>query len=285
MRDLEGLKEYRDKFQGDYVRFGSSKYVLDGTIENGTGFVHEPYLSGPSKGTVWAPDCSPEKIKALVEDSVSNGMGVRIHAIGDATATLAVDAMEEAISRHGSEKMNFAIEHLDTVRLEDLERMAKLGISAAVQPVHSIFGGLDGYFQEMIGEERASKMWRYRNMIDSGVNCGLGTDWPCAGAIDPFVNLYAAVARKHVSGEPAEGWYSELAMTLPEALRGYTIGSARVEGFDDRIGTLELGKYADIVVMDRNPFDCDATELKDMRAVLTIFDGRIVYSDSDKIAL
>lgn len=285
-KDIKAAKEYAARYTGDYVRFGGVKFVTDGCVENQTAFMKEPYLDGLDPEFRSEMACSKEELDAMVLAADREGFAFRAHAIGDGTAATLLDALERACDAYGYKALRNCLEHTDNIASEDIERMSRLGVSAAVQPAHTMFGGLaPGLFDSMIGLERTARMWPYREELDAGVVLGMGTDWPCAADINPFVNLLGAVCRTTIDCVPAEGWYRENCMTLGEALQGYTRGSAYVEGFEDRIGLLSPGKLADIVVMDRNPFEMDPLELKDMKAALTIFDGRIVYHDEELIEL
>ena len=155
--------------------------------------------------------------------------------------------------------------------------MGRLGISAAIQPQHPIGGFPQGMYEKALGEERTSHMWRYREALDRGVVLGLGTDWPAVMSINPIDTIYAAVTRSTFEGTPAEGYFRENALTLGEALQAHTLGSAYVEGFDDKIGTLEEGKLADLVVLSCNPFKLDPMRLREVQVDLTMFDGQVVF--------
>lgn len=279
--DYDGARRCAREFRSERLRFGGVKFVLDGCCEAGTGFMHEPYRyeGEPDNAQfVGCPQATEEHLDEMVQTADADGHPIRIHAIGDAAATMALDAMEKAAKLHGKKGLRCCIEHTDSIKIADIDRMARMGVSAAVQPCHSIVGGLlPGGYETIIGPERTAHMWRYRDELDHGVILGLGTDWPCAADVDPFLNIYAAVARSTKDGTPREGLYRENAMTLGEALQAYTRGSAYAEGFETRIGTLAPGKLADIAVLDCNPFELDIMELKDMHAAMTIFDGKVVY--------
>lgn len=120
-------------------------------------------------------------------------------------------------------------------------------------------------------------MWPYREMVDAGITIGLSTDWPAVMSIDPIDTMYAAVTRSDFQGNPREGYYRNNALTLGEALQAHTRGSAYIEGFENRVGTLEEGKLADIVVLDRNPFELDIMDLREISVAMTIFNGKVVY--------
>lgn len=284
--EVDEARCYARDFASDYVRFGGVKYVLDGCVEGSTAYMHEPYINNADPNFVSRPQTTCEHLNEMAEAADRAGFPFRVHAIGDAAATMAIDAMERAEVKNGKKGLRNCLEHTDNIKLEDIDRMVKLGISAAVQPAHSIVGGLsEGCFDAMIGKERNAHMWRYRDQLNHGLVLGLGTDWPCAADVNPFVNIYGAVARSMVDGTPREGFFRENAMSLGEALQAYTRGSAYVEGFEGCVGTLAEGKMADITVLDCNPFEIDIMDLKDMKAVMTLFDGEVVYQDVEEMPL
>ncbi len=275
--------ELRARHHGDQVRMAGLKYILDGCPEAYTAYMHEPYLNAPQgEGFRGEPACNQETLDKMVAEADKNGFDVRIHAIGDASATMIIDAVERAEKQNGHKGTRFAIEHTDNLKFEDIARMERLGINAAIQPQHPIGGLGQGVYEGSLGEERMSHMWRYREEIDGGVHLGLGTDWPAVLSIDPIDTIYAAVTRSELDGHPAEGYFRENALTLGEALQAHTLGSAYVEGFEDRLGTLAEGKLADILVLSGNPFEMDPLKLRELEVETTIFDGRVVYQKSEE---
>lgn len=153
----------RVRHHGERVRMAGLKYILDGCPEAYTAYMHEPYLNAPTgKDFRGEPACNQETLDRMMLEASKNGFDVRIHAIGDASATMIIDAVERAEEVCGNKGARFAIEHTDNLKLEDIARMKRLGINAAVQPQHPIGGLGQGVYEESLGEERMSHMWRYR---------------------------------------------------------------------------------------------------------------------------
>ena len=200
----------RARHHSERVRMAGLKYILDGCPEAYTAYMHEPYLNAPTgKDFRGEPACNQETLDCMVLEANKNGFDVRIHAIGDASATMIIDAVERAEEVCGNKGARFAIEHTDNLKLEDIARMKRLGINAAIQPQHPIGGLGQGVYEESLGEERMSHMWRYREEADGGIHLGLGTDWPAVMSIDPIDTVYAAVTRSEFDGHPAEGYFRE----------------------------------------------------------------------------
>lgn len=278
LEDIAEAKRLRSEYHSDFVRCGGVKIILDGCIEAHTAYMKEPYLDTDDPSFVSEPSVSPEHLKALVRQADAAGLPVRVHAIGNATASLALDAFVEAIEANGFKGLRHAIEHTDTLCFEDIARMNRLGIAAAVQPQHPI-GGLGlGIFEASIGPDLTAKMWRYREELDGGVHLGFSTDWPAVMSINPLDTIYAAVTRCEFDGTPEGGYFPEMAVTLGEALQCHTQGSAYVDGMESCVGTLEPGKLADLIVLDRNLFACDPLEVRKAQIELTMVDGAVVYA-------
>ena len=267
--------DLRAQLRGTHLRVGGVKQVLDGVIEAHTAFMLEPYEGTDQRGETNLP---PDEFKRLVRAADAAGLPVRVHCIGDASARLALDAHEEAQRANGRKELHHCLEHIETIVDEDIERMAALGVGASVQPLHATFGSSTGFYDVCIGADRASRCWRFRTVRDAGVPLGLSTDFPAAPMVEPLQVLYAAVARCMPDGEPAEGFHREYALALGEALQCMTQGSAWVESFDHELGTLEPGKLADLVVIDRNLFAVDDLhEIAEASVVTTIVGGETVF--------
>lgn len=267
--------EMNTSFASDRLRVGGVKQVLDGVVEAQTAFMLEPYEGTDHRGETNLP---PAQFKELVRAADAAGLAVRVHCIGDAAARLALDAHEEAQRANGRKELHHCLEHIETIVDEDIERMAALGVGASVQPLHATFGSSTGFYDVCIGADRASRCWRFRTVRDAGVPLGLSTDFPAAPMVEPLQVLYAAVARCMPDGEPAEGFHREYALALGEALQCMTQGSAWVESFDHELGTLEPGKLADLVVIDRNLFALDSLhDIVEASVVLTVVGGETVF--------
>ena len=199
---------------------------------------------------------------------------VRIHCIAEGSVRMALDAFEESLKVNGKHGLVNSIEHIETMHPDDIPRFRELGVVASMQGEH-----LPLEMNEKVarlGEERCRYEWPFRSLADAGAVLAFGTDFPVV-YYNQFKGIYAAVARKNYDGTTA-GVDNGEKLTLPEALRANTIGSAIVYGRDDEIGTLEAGKLADVIVLDRNLFTADVEEIKDAEVALTVMDGNVVYA-------
>jgi predicted amidohydrolase YtcJ len=153
--------------------------------------------------------------------------------------------------------------------------MASLGVIASVQPAHAIDDGR--WAERRIGRDRASRSYALRSFLDHGVRVAFGTDWPVA-PLDPMLTLAAATTRATLDGKHPGGWFPEQRLTLAEALAAYTTGSAFAERAEGDKGSIEPGKLADLVLLDRDLTTTDLAHLPDARVVSTWVGGRAVFN-------
>lgn len=262
------------KYDGEKIRLRGLKQLIDGVTSNHTAYMLEPYTNDlESCGcTALNLDVFKEQMMKVIADN----RAVRIHTIGDKALRTALDYFEEAKEKYGDQKLRHVQEHIECAHPDDIERFGQLGVSCGIMPIHMLldFGNNDK--QDNIGLERCKFSWPMRTLLDTGAIIGIGSDFP-AGEIDPMKTIYGSVTRKGVNGHPETGWFPEQKISLAETLKAYTYGSAYVEGCEEDFGTLEPGKFADIIILDRNPFEIDVKDILNTQVEITIFDGKIVY--------
>ena len=261
-------------FPGTTIEWNGLKQFIDGVCSDHTAWMLEPYSNKPETCGEAAEE--PERVRAAILKACENGMAVRIHAIGDRAIRTILDDFEEAEKLYGKQGLRHSIEHNETVQPEDLPRYARMGIAPAFQPWHMLLDMADLAKDDAVGPERAALSWPLRSMIESGANIHLGSDFPVVG-IEPCEEIYGAVYRMLEDGSNPEGWFPEERITMAEALKAYTYGSAYAMGIEDRFGTLAAGKKADICVLDRNLFTCAPAEVLEMKSVLTLIGGEVVF--------
>ena len=157
-----------------------------------------------------------------------------------------------------------------------IQRFKELGVIASVQPDHLWVDVYEEHpFHQILGEERNQLAWPFKSLLQHGAPMAFGTDYPISD-LDPMRGIYRAVTRLHEDGEPKGGWIPKEKLSVAEALKQYTIGSAYQMFREKELGTLEAGKLADIVVLDRNLFEIPPEQIREAKAVLTIMDGKII---------
>lgn len=261
-------------FPGTTIEWRGLKQFLDGVCSDHTAWMIEPYANDPS--TTGEPAEDPERVRKNILEACKQGVPVRLHAIGDRAIRHVLDCFEEGERLYGRQGLRHCIEHNETIQPEDLPRYARLGVSPAMQPWHMLLDMADLAKDAAVGPERAALSWPLHSLAASGANVHLGSDFPVVG-IDPTEEIYGAVYRMLEDQSNPDGWFPEERITMAEALRGYTYGSAYAMGVEDRLGTLSAGKLADITVLDHNLFDCTPAEVLETKAALTIIGGEVVY--------
>jgi len=205
----------------------------------------------------------------------SNRMGfqVGIHAIGDLGNRQALDAFAEVQGNEPSPLRN-RVEHAQVVALEDIPRFAELGVIASMQPIHATSDM--NMAEDRVGPDRIAGAYAWRKLLDSGAVIASGSDFPVE-LPNPFYGLYAAVTRQDRAGEPPGGWYPGEALTRAEALHSFTLAAAYAAHAEDRLGSIEPGKWADFIVIDRDYFAVPAEQIDDIRVLETWVGGERVY--------
>ena len=271
--DFTEAVKWKEEFNSSTFRVTGVKGFLDGVTSTYTGLLLEPYTDRPDTTGEGVPLDTQESLNASVIAANAAGLPVRIHCIAEGSVRMALDAFEESLKVNGKHGLVNSIEHIETMHPDDIPRFRELGVVASMQGEH-----LPLEMNEKVarlGEERCRYEWPFRSLADAGAVLAFGTDFPVV-YYNQFKGIYAAVARKNYDGTIA-GVDNGEKLKLPEALRANTIGSAIVYGRDDEIGTLEAGKLADVIVLDRNLFTADVEEIKDAEVVLTVMDGNVVF--------
>ncbi|MGC4379242.1 amidohydrolase [Fictibacillus sp. Mic-4] len=269
--DIERAKQLRNAYQSDKLRVSGLKQFIDGVITARTAFLLEPYADQPeTRGETSFP---PETIKKWVTEADREGFSIRFHAIGDAAIRLALDAYEEAQKANGKRDSRHSIEHVEVIHPDDIHRFNELGVTASMQPDHFAMSER-GVYTERIGSDREKYVFSINTLQRSGAKLAFGTDFPI-DQLNPLLQIYRAITRIDSGGKDV--WHPHERITLAEALKAYTIGSAYGSFREHELGTLEAGKLADIVVLERDLFAIPAEEIPHTKVQLTIVDGKTVY--------
>jgi predicted amidohydrolase YtcJ len=268
---LELSRKYPD--EGNWIRFGYLKAFADGSIGSSTALMFEPYSdNATTSGLAMWPY---EELEKMVLAADKMGFQIGIHAIGDKANNWILNAFEKAIEVNGRRDSRHRDEHTQTVRLSDIPRFAKLGVIPSMQPTHCISDKL--YYEKRVGYERCKGTYAWRSLIDAGSILAFGTDYQVE-PLNPMEGLYAAVSRKDRLGEEGEGWFPGQKLTMEEAIKYYTLGSAYAQFMENRKGMIRPGYLADIVIVDRDLLSVPETEIMKTKVDYTIVGGKVVYS-------
>ena len=250
----------------------SGKLYEDGALGSRGAALLEDYSDDPgNRGLMFN---QPAALAAQVEKVLSCGFQVGIHAIGDAGNRTALDAIEAAMALYPDNPGRHRVEHAQVLSGPDLERFARLGVIAAVQPTHATS---DMYWAEQRIGPRIRYAYAWRSLLDRGARLALGSDFPVE-EVNPMLGIYAAVARKDLKGWPEGGWYPEEALSRQEALRGFTLDGAYAGFMEDQVGSLAAGKRADFAVLDRDIMRVPEEQIATAVVLETWLDGERIYS-------
>jgi predicted amidohydrolase YtcJ len=265
----------RAHFGSDLLRIGGLKGFSDGSLGSTTAFFYDPYNDAPDTRGLAGDEMFPEgAMLERVRAADRAGLQVMIHAIGDRANDSILSIYEQVGRENGERDRRFRIEHAQHLRPQDISRFGRDKIIASMQPYHAIDDGR--WAEKRIGHERARTTYAFRSLLDSGAMLAFGTDWSVA-PLDPLLTIYAAVTRRTLDGKNPTGWIPEQKISVEEAVRAYTVGSAYAEFSEREKGTITPGKLADLVIVDSEIFQIDPKQIEKARVVMTIMDGRVVY--------
>ena len=265
----------RAHFGSAMLRTGGLKGFADGSLGSTTALFFEPYNDAPNTSGIPGEEMFPAgAMLERVRGADRAGLQVIIHAIGDRANDTILSIYEQVEKENLDRDRRFRIEHAQHLRAQDIPRFARDKVIASMQPYHAIDDGR--WAEKRIGHERAKTTYAFRSLLDAGATLAFGTDWTVA-PLDPVLSIYAAVTRRTLDGKNPNGWIPEQKITVAEAVRAYTIGSAYAEFQEHEKGTIAPGKLADLVILSRDIFKIDPKEIEKVTVVMTIMDGRVVY--------
>jgi len=256
----------------DWLRIGSLKGFVDGSLGSHTALMHHPFADAPAdSGLLVTP---ADSLYAWTHAADRAGLQVMVHAIGDRANTLILDIYERVARDDGARDRRFRVEHAQHIRPADIPRFGRLGVIPSMQPYHTIDDGR--WAEALIGPERARTTYAFRMLLDSGATLAFGSDWFVAPPT-PLEGIYAAVTRRTLDDKNPGGWVPEQKITVEEAMRAYTWGAAYATFQEREKGTLEPGKLADWVLVDRDLRAVAPETIRDARVLMTVVGGTVVY--------
>lgn len=265
----------------DLIRYGALKAFVDGF------YMEKPYLDNPSNSgglTFRVVDEATSRSDVIEADKL--GFDPAVHVIGDKAHRLLLDWYEAAIAANPPRDRRLRIIHAWFPALREIERAGKIGAIAEITPYHLMRE--KAVIDKKLGPQRAETAFAWRTMMDHGIRMNIVSDWPGSfdrgsiAPLNPLENLYYALARADLAGEPPGGWRPEQGFTIQEAIRAYTINPAYTSHEDGVKGSITEGKFADLIVLSDNILKMPAEKLPQARVLYTIFNGNVVYaSDND----
>jgi predicted amidohydrolase YtcJ len=271
------LREHLRRDEEHELSVSAAKIFVDGVIETRTAALVDPYLGGD--GGTGLANFEPERLDALGTALDAAGFDLHFHAIGDRGVRMALDAVAAARRANGARDTRPQIAHLELVRPEDVARFRELGVVADFQPLWAF---PDPYVTELtipvLGPERSRWIYPIGSLVRSGAVVAAGSDWPVS-SVDPLDAIEVALTRESPDGSVAGVLLPGERVDLAAMLAAYTIGGAFVQHQEDFTGSIEPGKAADLVVLDRNLFATPPAEISEARVLLTLLAGEEVWRD------
>lgn len=267
----------RDNIGGDhFLAVRAIKISVDGALGSRGAALLEPYTDEPGNtGLITVPG---EEVMPVALRALRSGFQLNVHAIGDAGNRMVLDVFEEALERVPTADHRFRIEHAQILHRHDLPRFAELGVIPSMQAIHQ--SSDMAWAENRLGWTRIQGAYAWRSLLDTGVIIAGGSDFPVESA-DPLLSFHAAVTRQDSSGWPASGWLPEQRMTRDEALKHMTIWGAKASFMEDEVGSITVGKLADLVVLSRNIMTVPARQILDTEVLMTVVGGRVVYEQEE----
>ncbi len=263
----------RSGFGDPTLRIGGVKIFADGALGSQTASMLRPYDGQP--GNYGVEVKTRHQLEDLVTRAASHGIAVAVHAIGDRANRNVLDAMEAA-RRLGPWDLRHRIEHVQVLHPDDLPRLARLGVVASMQPIHCV---QDRDVAERYWGARCRYAYAFRSLLRCGTHLAFGSDAPVE-TLSVLEGIHAAVTRRR-RGDPASlAWYPEECLTVEEAVGAYTAGPAYAAGEEGLTGKLAPGFLADFVALSQDPFAVEAERIPDLRVVLTVVGGEVVYPEA-----
>jgi len=254
------------------LKWGGLKGYVDGSLGSTTAWFHQPFTDAPNTSGLIVTDTAD--LRAWTRAADNAGLQVAIHAIGDRANDWLLDMFESVAQTNGSRDRRFRIEHAQHLTRAAIPRFARLNVLPSMQPYHAIDDGR--WAEKRIGVERIKTTYAFRSLLDAQARLLLGSDWTVA-PLNPLEGVYAAATRRTIDDRNPGGWVPAEKISVEEALRAYTAGNAYGAFNEVDAGTIERGKFGDVVVLSDDILTIDPARIKDVRVDYTVIAGEVVY--------
>ena len=272
--DAEMLKWLCDNgaWQGERLTARAVKFYTDGALgSRGAALLDDYSDESGNRGLLFHAD---DELQAMVDRAMGCGLQLGIHAIGDAANRQVLEALIAGQEAQPANPGRHRIEHVQIIAVDDIPRMAEHDIIASMQPIHATSDMR--WAEDRVGAERLAGAYAWQRILDAGVHLALGSDFPVE-PVNPWLGIHAAVTRQDRDGNPEGGWLPDQRLSVDETLRGFTVEAAYAGFAEDRVGTLEAGKYADFIVIDADPYQVEPADLAGIKVLQTVVGGEEVY--------
>jgi predicted amidohydrolase YtcJ len=281
MDQIESFEKARSEASRGRLRVNMVKFWADGVVETHTAMMLEPYTDKPeTRGLMMVPR---DQLMRGVPLADAEGFQIHIHAIGDATVRYALDAIEAAWRANGRRDGRPHINHVQFVHPDDIARFQELGVGASFEPYWAYADEYITLFTlPRVGPERLQWTYPIGSILRTGATVAFSSDWTVSSA-NPFLGIETAVTRVDPHSNEGQPFLPGERIELDEAIAAYTINAAYLNVIDDMTGSVEVGKYADLIVVDRNLFEIPIQEVSDARVLLTLLEGEVMYGSLEDL--
>jgi len=278
----KSLSEIFELPKSEKLRVNTIKLFVDGVLESHTAFLEEPYCEIQTE----EHECcgmqlyKEEELNETVAYLHERGIQVHLHTVGDKAVRIALNAIEYAQKKAGRKlDLRHIVAHNQLINPSDIERFKELGVVANFSPYWAYYDESGPKAEQVLGPERSQRQYPIGDMLKGGAKICFGSDWPI-GSYRPLDGIEIVVTRKGLGdNNPKNRALTEQQrITLEEAIRAYTIGSAYAEHREKEIGSLEVGKQADLVILNKDIFKCESWKIHEAQVLLTMIGGKIVYN-------
>ncbi len=279
VEQIDDLVEKMGRYRGQYLRATAGKIFADGVIESHTAALLEPYIDRP--GDRGKPLLEQAAFDHLAISLDRAGFQIHIHAIGDRAVRMSLNALEAAREENRPRDSRHHIAHLELVDPADIPRFQELGVAANFQP---LWAYPDLYITKLtepiLGPERSRRLYPIGSLVRSGATIVGGSDWSVS-SLNPLEAIQVAVTRRAPEDPAGDAWLPQELIDLPTALTAYTINGAYLSQQEEIAGSIQTGKAADLVVLDRNLFEISPEEIHQVKVRMTLLEGKVVFSAAD----
>jgi len=280
---IELFKELRQSADRQHVKATAVKILVDGVATSYSAAMLEPYADREADGVSGTPLIPRDEMIDLVARLDALGFQIHFHSIGDAATRYSLDAIEAARAQNGERDSRHHLSHIMVWAPADFDRMAELDVIANFQ---ALWAYRDTHYDEItyirMGEERSKYIYPINSLNKRGTTLAFGSDWYVTSA-NPLLAIEVAITRQAPNGLGAEPLLPEEAIDLATAIKAATLGAAYGNFLDQETGSIEVGKLADLIVIDKNLFDIPARDISEASVMLTLFEGESVFGSLDDI--
>ena len=274
---VDRAEQWSKHVKGEGYHYNALKIFSDGTLEARTAAMFEDYQGDP--GNAGHTVFSEEQLAAMMKDAAARGIDVHVHALGERAVHEALNAIATARTSHPDSRTNYVLIHIEIIADQDIPRFAELEVFAQTSP---LWFSYDDYGKAFVSDDQFQRYWPVRSLEEAGARLAFGSDFPATGlglaGMHPMLNIEVGHTRQ-IPGDPDSPIQPRASerLSIESLIRGYTLGPAQMLHMDDQIGSIEVGKKADIIVLDRNIFEIDPYTIHKTSVVLTMMGGEIVY--------